>query len=327
MEYLKNSRLPLIRPDWQGNPHDGKRFHYMEEPFYPSFRKLLKWQLSPNPQRAAKKEDDWAPQLAVQQDYLEDKSRDGIVWLGHATFLIQLNGVRLITDPIFNGLPFLKRRVALPFPLDQLKDIDYILLSHDHRDHCDKRSLQDLLKTNRPRKILAPLKLSKVISPWVGNVPVEEAAWYQVFRTEGAEITFLPSRHWCRRGLFDFNRVLWGSFMIRSGEKKIYFGADSGMGSHFEEIGQLFPGIQYAMIGIGAYKPDYMMQEIHTNPQEAMEAFRHLGSENLIPMHYGTYDLSDEPASEPYRLIQEYFRNAGQSDQLTLPAIGEFITL
>ncbi len=323
MQYLKNAQLPTILPDWPGNPYDGRQFQYIHEPFYPSFRKLLKWQFSPNPQRAEKKADDWAPALASDFSYLEDKRQDCIAWLGHATFLIQLNGVRLITDPIFNGLPFLQRRVELPFPLEQLTDIDYLLLSHDHRDHCDKRSIRNLLKYNQPRKILTPLKLSNVISSWVGGVPIEEASWYQTYHTEDVEITFLPTRHWCRRGLFDFNRVLWGSFLIQNGEKQIYFGADSGMGPHFEEIGQLFPDIQYAMIGIGAYKPAYMMQDIHTGPREAMQAFRQLGADTLIPMHYGTYDLSDEPASEPYREIQRHFHEAGMTEKLRLPAVGE----
>ena len=325
MQYLKNDELPTLLPDWRGNPHDGRSFQYLHEPFYPSYRKLLTWQFSPNPQRAEKKADGWAPEQAGDFSYLEDKQQDCIAWLGHASFLIQLDGVRLITDPIFNGLPFLKRRVGLPFPLELLRDIDYLLLSHDHRDHCDKRSIQDLLKHNQPRKILAPLKLSNVIAPWVGNTPIEEAAWYQTYHAKNIEITFLPTRHWCRRGLFDFNRVLWGSFLIRSGDKQIYFGADSGMGPHFEEIGQLFPGIQYAMIGIGAYKPDYMMQEIHTSPREAMDAFQQLGAEKLIPMHYGTYDLSDEPASEPYREIQRHFHEAGLQERLRLPAVGQAV--
>lgn len=325
MQYIKNDRLPTIRPDWPGNPYDGKQFHYTHEPFYPSFRKLLKWQLSPNPQRAEKKADDWAPARASDFSYLLDKRQDCIVWLGHATFLIQLNGIRLITDPIFNGLPFLKRRVELPFPLEQLRGIDYILLSHDHRDHCDKRSLQDLLKYNRPRKILAPLKLSGVIASWVDGVPVEEAAWYQTYHTEGVEVAFLPTRHWSRRGMFDFNRVLWGSFLVRSGDKQTYYGADSGMGPHFEEIGRLFPGIGHALIGIGAYKPAYMMQEIHTSPGEALQAFQQLGARTLIPMHYGAYDLSDEPASEPYYEIQRHFQEAGLLEKLRLPAVGEAV--
>ena len=327
MQYLKNSQLPTILPGWEGNPHDGKRFHYIHEPFYPSFRNLLKWQFGPKPQRAEKKADNWAPAQATRFGYLEDKQQDCIAWLGHATFLIQLNGVRLITDPIFNGLPFMERRVQVPFPIEQLTGIDYLLLSHDHRDNCDKRSIKELLKYNQPRKILAPLKLSNVISSWVGNIPIEEAAWYQTYATEGIEITFLPSRHWSRRGLLDFNRVLWGSFMIRQDGRTIYFGADSGPGPHFGEIGRLFPDIGCAMIGIGAYKPAFIMQEIHTSPEEALQAFQQLGAEQLIPMHYGTYDLSDEPASEPYREIQRHFLEAGIPEKLRLPAVGEAVGL
>ncbi len=123
----------------------------------------------------AKKTDDWAPKTAKHADALEDKSRDFIMRLGHASFLIQLNGVRLLTDPVLYGLPFLKRRVPLPFPIEKLRDIDYLLLSHDHRDHCDKKSIKRILEHNAPGKVLAPLKMSHVIGSWVSGIPVEEA--------------------------------------------------------------------------------------------------------------------------------------------------------
>lgn len=308
MDFLLNPNLELIKPNWPGNPHDGKMFRYPDQPFFPSFRKLIKWQFSGNPQRAQKKADNWKPSVHEAMDHL-DQNKDFICWLGHASFLIQIDGQRLLTDPVFSDLPFIPRLVNPPFPLTAIRDIDYILLSHDHRDHCDRASLTTLLKHNRPKKILAPLAISKVIRPWVGDIPIEEAGWYQQFKTGTGplEITFLPSRHWSRRGLLDFNRVLWGSFMIRGKDHTVYFGADSGYGSHFTEIGQLFSGIDYALLGIGAYSPDYMMQEIHTNPAEAFRAYQQLNASYMIPMHYGTYDLSDEPISEPYQGIHAEF--------------------
>jgi L-ascorbate metabolism protein UlaG (beta-lactamase superfamily) len=109
--------------------------------------------------------------------------------------------------------------------------------------------------------------------------------------------------------------------MLKGKEHTVYFGADSGYGNHFSEIGRLFPGIDYALLGIGAYRPDYMMQEIHTNPAEAARAYRELHASYLIPMHYGTYDLSDEPVSEPYRFIQAEFE--GQADRLKALAVNE----
>lgn len=322
MEFLLNPDLPLIKPDWPGNPHDGKQFRYPDRPFYPSYRKLIRWQMAGNPLKAEKKADNWRPTVFNSIEHLESE-RDFICWLGHASFLVQINGIRLITDPVLTDLPFVPRLVHPPFELEAIRDLDYILLSHDHRDHCDKSSITTLLKNNRPKKILAPLHLSKVIRSWVGDIPIEEAAWFQQFRLEenAPEITFLPSRHWSRRGLLDFNRVLWGSFMIRTPAQTVYFGADSGYGSHFSEIGQLFPGIDYALLGIGAYRPDFMMQEIHTNPEEAFRAYRDLNATHLIPMHYGTYDLSDEPVSEPHRLIHSAF--TGQEENLKALGVNE----
>lgn len=315
MQYLSNPKLKTIRTDWQGNPYKDKQFQYLDNPFYPSFKNLFKWQMQGNPQKAEKKADKWRPLIHQEQAYLQKKN-DFIVWLGHATFLIQLNGIRMITDPVLYNLPFLPRFVKLPFDISALKDIDYILLSHDHRDHCDKKSIRQLLNYNQPKKILAAMRLNNVISNWVGETPIEEAAWYQVFETEGVEITYMPTRHWSRRALHDFNRVLWGAFMIKANGKTIYFGSDSGYGAHYTETASYFQNIDVAILGIGAYKPAMMMQEIHKSPSEAMQAFRDLKAGKMIPMHYGTYDLSDEPISEPYHQVKSCFEQEGIADQL-----------
>ncbi len=323
MKFLKNEQLPTIHADWRGNPFRDGQFRYPEHPFSPSWNKLLRWQLTPNPQKAEKKADDWRPPVYGSDEVLS-AGGDFISWLGHATFLIQLNGIRLITDPVLFDLPFLSRFVHPPFPADAITGLDYILLSHDHRDHCDQRTLKTLLQNNRPRKILTALKMSEVVGSWADGTPIEEAAWFQQYRTvEDLEVIYLPARHWCRRGLFDFNRRLWGSFLIRTGAATIYFGADSGYAGHFREIGERFPCIDIAVIGIGAYRPGYMMEEIHTSPEEAFQAWRDLGAKRLLPMHHGTYDLSDEPISEPSRRIRRLFEEAGEPERLLLPRVGE----
>lgn len=326
MQYLSNPDLNTIRPNWPGNPFDDGAFRYVGKAFVPSFRTILRWQFSRNPQRKEKKQDTW--RLSVQHDLsFLTSDKDFIIWLGHACFLIQLNGVRLITDPVLFDLPLIKRHVRLPFSVEQFGKLDYLLLSHDHRDHCDKKSLKTIFNHYHPT-ILTSLKMTTVIGKWVGEGRVQEAGWYQQYKTEAAiEIIFLPSQHWCRRGLRDFNQVLWGSFLIRTKETTIYFGADSSSGAHFAEIGQLFPNIDYALLGIGAYKPDYVMQEVHTSPSEAWEAFQQLGATTMIPTHYGTYDLSDEPLSEPYRLIQQHTLAAGVQDRLQLLKVGEVLWL
>ena len=332
MEYLLNPDLPVLpakRESWRGNPIRDGEFQYVQHAFRPEWSKLLRWFLSRNPQRAEKKADDWRPPVAERTDYLDDRERDYIVWLGHACFLIQLNGVRLLTDPNFIDTFYLRRLVKPAFPLAQLRGVDYLLLSHDHRDHVDAASLQTILANNRILKILAPLRLSRVIRSWVGSIPVEEAAWYQTYRTHSAapEVSLLPTRHWCRRGLTDFNRVLWGAFYICSGRHSIYFGGDSAKTAYWQEAGELFPQTDYALLGIGAYKPRYMMQDAHAAPEEALWGFRQMGARHLWPMHYGTYDLSDEPISEPYRRIHQLCREAGIADRLLTPALGEPVYL
>jgi L-ascorbate metabolism protein UlaG (beta-lactamase superfamily) len=332
MEYLLNPDLPVLpakRDAWRGNPIRNGEFQYVQREFRPEWNKLLRWFLSRNPQRAEKKADTWRPPVATETSYLADRERDYIVWLGHACFLIQLGGVRLLTDPNFIDTFYLRRLVKPVFSLAQLRGIDYVLLSHDHRDHVDAASLKTILAHNRVRKILAPLRLSRVIGSWVGSTPVEEAAWYQTFRTgAGApEVSLLPTRHWSRRGLTDFNRVLWGAFHIRSGEHGIYFGGDSAKTEYWAEAGTLFPGTDYALLGIGAYKPSYMMEEVHAAPEEALWGFRQMRARYFWPMHYGTYDLSDEPIGEPYRRVHQLCRDAGLSDRLLTPGIGEVVYL
>jgi L-ascorbate metabolism protein UlaG (beta-lactamase superfamily) len=218
-----------------------------------------------------------------------------------------------------------------------------LLLSHDHRDHVDEKCVRSICKNNPIRKILCPLKLTNVIGKWVGNTPIEEAAWHQTFNTAGTgvRITFLPTHHWCRRGLTDFNRVLWGSFMLEVLEdgatagimdvegagiparQTLYFGGDSAKTGYWKEIRKMFPNIDVAMLGIGAYKPDFMMQDVHANPAEAYQGFLDLGAKRWWPMHHGTYDLSNEPASEPITWATKLMTENGMADRLVQPAVGE----
>ncbi|MEM9820989.1 MAG: MBL fold metallo-hydrolase [Bacteroidota bacterium] len=327
MQYLINPSLPLLIDDWPGNPIKGDQFQYPGRGFRPKWSNIAKMVFHSNPQRREKKEDRWRPSVVRGHDYLQDKNDNWIVWLGHACFLIQLGGIRIITDPVFYDLPLIPRKVHLPFDPKVLQGIDYLLLSHDHRDHCDARSFKVLLQNNQVH-ILSSLRMGTVIQSWIGPTPLQEAGWYQTYQTqeEGLRISYLPAQHWCRRGLTDFNLRLWGSFMIEYDGYCIYFGADSASGPHFEQIGQLFQ-IDLALLGIGAYKPAFMMSDNHTSPSEAQEAFQQLGAKKMIPMHYGTYDLSNEPISEPLRLIQECFQEKGQQSQLLRPGVNEVVEL
>ena len=327
VQYLLNEDLAILpqkADTWRGNPFYQGQFRYLSKPFKPSWFRLLRWLSTPNPQRTLKRRDNWRPTVRPDKTYLQSDA-DFFVWLGHACFLFQINGVRLLTDPNFGDMFRTPRLVRPPFGLDELRNIDYILLSHDHRDHVDEGSIKTILQYNRPKKILGPLHISDVIRDWVGDVPIEEAAWYQIYRTDPGEpeVIYLPARHWCRRGFFDFNHVLWGAFLIRHGAHTFYFGGDSAYDWHWQEAGQLFPNLTVAMLGVGAYSPHFMMRESHTNPEEAFRGFLDLDARYFVPMHYGTYSLSDEPNSEPYRRTLGAFELADLRDHLLLVDLNE----
>ncbi|MFT7121529.1 MAG: L-ascorbate metabolism protein UlaG (beta-lactamase superfamily) [Neolewinella sp.] len=338
LKYLSNPSLffhPKAPKNWQGNPIDGKEFQYVRNAYNPEFTDLLKMIFSPNPQRKEKKNDKWIPPVSADVSYLEDRTEDWVVWLGHASYLMQINGLRFLTDPQLTDMPLIPRRVFPPFTYDEIRGVDYLLLSHDHRDHVDKKCIKGICKNNPIKKILCPLKLSGLISGWVGDTPIEEAGWYQIFDTAetGVRITYLPSQHWCRRGLTDFNQILWGGFMLEVAEnagakkveiaKTIYFGGDSAKTDYWAEIGAMFPNIDLAILGIGAYKPDFMMEPVHSTPPEAHQGYLDLKAHYYWPMHHGTYDLSNEPASEPIRWSKELMLEAGLGERLVQPEINE----
>ena len=324
MDFLLNPALPNVNPDWPGNPREGRRFREYDERVDAGIGKVLRYMVTPNPQAAEKRLDNFRP--PVERGDLQTPG-DWVCWLGHATFLIQLGGVRILTDPVFWKIGLIPRLVAMPYDLAELGPLDYVLLSHDHRDHCDETSLRALAERHDFR-LLTTLEMTSLVAPWLarGQV-VTEAAWYQRYDTTDVEITLMPTQHWCRRYLHDTNRRLWGAFVIRGAGRTIFFGADSAYSPHFAEVAAYFPDVDLAMIGIGAYQPAWMMQTAHTNPEQAWRGFEDTGARRLIPMHYGTYDLSREPPGEPVTRITNAAAHAGRANDLTVAPVGKLIAI
>ncbi|QHL86159.1 MBL fold metallo-hydrolase [Nibribacter ruber] len=321
-QYLTNPALPVIRKDWQGNPMYKGRFLNEFRPGDHSLKKVLKWMLQANPQKQAKKQDHWTPALHDPKPFLQGH-QDGMFWLGHATFFIRMEGVTFLTDPVFFGGPMMKRKTALPLEIKDLPKIDYVLLSHGHYDHCDKKSLK-LLQQHNAFELLCPLRLSSVVQKWLPDTKIQEAGWYQQFDLPIATKLFmLPAFHWHKRGLLDEDTCLWGSFLLQGPSQTVYFGADSGYERHFKEIQKLFPEMDVCLLGVGAYSPNFMMRDSHTNPEEAVQAFHDLGGKRMVPMHYGTFDLSDEPASEPATQLKAMEQSGAVHGQLCLLGLGE----
>ena len=325
VKYVKNENLKTLKADWQGVPVDKKgRFVNHEHPFLPKMTDLLKWQLGEKPLKEAKQNDTERLEVKDPAEFLAS-DRDGILWLGHASVYIRLNGVAILIDPVFDNPSFLKRFVEVPNPLEKIKQVDFVLVSHDHRDHCDEETLKSIAQKFPNAKFLVGLGMEDLINAWkTESNEVQTAGWFQEYNTdERVKIAFVPVRHWCRRGLTDTNKRLWGGFVISGAGKTIYFGGDSGFGSHYRETAQVFGAIDYFIIGIGAYEPRWFMEPNHNNPADAFLAFLDSGAKTLVPMHYGTFDLSDEPPNEPLKLLKEEAQKKGLSDQLKPLAINE----
>lgn len=304
-----NSSLPFIKENWNGNLLNKKQQYInLDGPSERSFAELLKWQTEKNPFKPLKRNQQTNIDVSINQ-HITGNREDGIVWLGHASFLFTLSGKHFIVDPVLYTVGPLKRFTPLPCDVAALKQIDFILLSHNHRDHADKRSMMELCALNPSAIILTGLNIAPLLRSWRITNPIIEAGWYQQYQLEAeVQVTYLPAKHWNRRGLHDMNDMLWGSFMLQSSTQTIYFGADSGLGIHYAEIAQLFPNIDVAVLGIGAYKPEWFMNTAHTSPADALVAFEQLKAKELIPMHHGTFDLSDEPVFYPKQeliLLQE----------------------
>lgn len=327
-KYVGNENLPTIKQGWQGTPVDAKgRFVNAEFPFLSKTIDLLKWRFGEHPFKTEKENDKARLEILDPGEFLQS-DRDGILWLGHASFFIRVGGKSLLLDPVYGNPSFITKYVDAPSPLEKLKNVDYILLSHDHRDHTDETTLKQLFLKFPNAEILAGLEMDDLLSDWkTPTNKTQTAGWYQQFQTNSAElkIYFLPIRHWSRRGLFDMNKRLWGGFVIQSAEKTIYFGGDSGYGAHYKEAAELFPKIDYFLIGIGAYEPRWFMQANHNNPADAVKAFVDAKAETLIPMHYGTFDLSDEPPSQPLKLLKAEMENKGLSGKLKPLRINEAV--
>ncbi len=324
VKYASNENLPTIKSDWKGTPVDEKnRFVNYEFAFLPKFSDLLKWQSSVNPQKAEKESDADRLKVLDATEFLQSE-RNGILWLGHAGFFIRLNGVNILIDAVFGKPPLVKTFVDAPPVIEKIKRLDYVLISHDHRDHADEASVKQIAQKFPEARIFAGLGMDDLLNDWAAN-KLQTAGWFQQFNLPDGDlkIYFLPTRHWSRRGLFDTNKRLWGAFLIEGAGKTILFGGDGGYGSHYKEIAALFPAIDYAILGIGAYKPRWFMQPNHNSPDDALKAFADLRAAHFIPMHFGRFDLSDEPPGEPLRLLNETTRELKLTDRVKVLQIYE----
>lgn len=242
-----------------------------------------------------------------------------LTWLGHASFLLRLGGHTVAIDPVLSPRIAGARHRLTPPGVDRLPPVDLLLISHNHYDHLDARTVRAL-----PRN--TPVVVPGGLGRWFrrrGCTNVTELDWWESVRLGPAggdplEVTFVPAHHWSRRGLFDHCASLWGGWVLTasggpvSGARRVYHGGDSGYGPFFAEIGSRCPGIDVALLGVGGYAPRWFMQPVHANPEEAVQAVADVGARAMVPMHWGAFRLSREPVLEPIERTRAAWAAAGR---------------
>ncbi len=241
-----------------------------------------------------------------------------LTWLGHASWLVQLDNVSLLIDPVFSHSigPGVHRLVPPALEVAQLPNIDAQLVTHNHRDHLDLPSLRAV-----GRPVIAGLGLAPFFMRQ--GLPCTELEWWGAARVGDVTVCFVPAQHWSRRGLTDANETLWGGFVIAGSTARLYHSGDTAYFDGFSEIGRRSGPIDAAMLPIGAYEPAWFMSKQHMNPEEATQAFVDLRARRLFAMHHGTFKLTDEPLAEPpKRLTAEWQRRSLDPDACRILPVG-----
>ena len=256
-----------------------------------------------------------------------------VTWLGHSTVLLQIGGLNVLTDPMWSEratpLSFAgpKRLVPVPIAIEALPPIDIVLISHNHYDHLDKRTVKALAKRSKETEWLMPLELGGLLQRW-GAKRIRELDWWARMDIRGVTFGCTPAQHFSARGLGDRAKTLWCGWSIASSTHRVYFAGDTALFPEFSRIAEQFGPFDLSLLPIGAYEPRWFMRPVHMNPEDAIEAYRGLSSGGgggaVLPIHWGTFRLTDEAVTEPPKRFQQRWIEAGFAhEQLLLLKHGE----
>lgn len=336
------------------NPYyDRSKPHHTEQgfknsysgPVSKSFLDFLKWQihriandLPPAPQSLT-------PVVSADLVFIRSNAKAGVnmqpavTWIGHASALVQASGLNVLTDPVFSRRASMFdsvgpiRTQAPGLSLEQLPIIDVVLISHNHFDHLDINSVLALSKqVGGSPQFIVPLG----VKPWMeslGISKVREMDWWQSLMIGKVEFMFTPVQHWSARGITDRSQTLWGGWAVFGSDFQWYFSGDTGYSQDFIDTKARFSsrqsvakggGFDLALIAVGAYEPRWFMQEQHINPAEAIQVHLDLGAKRSLGVHWGTFNLTDEPLDQvPKDLTMARKAAHLEADAFFLLAVGE----
>ncbi|MEU6086846.1 MBL fold metallo-hydrolase [Streptomyces sp. NPDC047085] len=233
-----------------------------------------------------------------------------VTWAGHASWVVRIGGLTVLTDPVWSrrilGTP--ARITPVGVAWGSLPPVDAVVISHNHFDHLDAPTLRRL---PRDTPVFAPAGLAR----WFRRrrfTRVTELDWWEGAELSGVRFDFVPAHHWSKRTLTDTCHSLWGGWVLTAPDgQRLYFAGDTGYGHWFTRIGRRYPGIDLALMPIGAYDPRWWLSDVHCDPEEAVQATLDVGARRMAPMHWGTFVLSAEPVLEPLTRVRAAWEKAG----------------
>jgi len=259
------------------------------------------------------------------KDFMNSSSDLKIIWFGHSTFLLNMDGTIVLVDPVFGNsaapFSFMVKRFQPPvLNLEELPKIDIVLISHDHYDHLEMESIKYF--KDKDVTFVTPLGVGSYLKGWgVDSNNIIEKDWWQSIILKGVEFTAAPAQHFSGRDGIHNNETLWASWIIKSSHHNLYFSGDSGYDTHFKEIGERYGPFDVTFLENGQYNKNW--KYVHMFPSEAIEAFKDLKGRKLFPVHWGMFELSLHSWFDPIQKISKLAKE--NNINLLAPKIGQVV--
>jgi len=289
-------------------------FHEDPDPPYRRVGALLRWQVSRREAPVIREATERPVEVVPLSPEAIAPPASGIrvAWLGHAALYIATPRVSFVVDPLFGAPPFVKRVAPAPIAADRLPRADVLLLTHNHHDHLSPASIAAVRARSPGLRAIVPSGLAGWLRRASGIRETRSAEWWERIDLDGVSVTPVPAHHWSRRGLGDLRRSHWCGFVIEADGRSLYVAGDTASSPHTDAIAARFPPVDAAVLPIGAYSPRWFMRAVHMDPPEAIDAARTLRARVVLPVHWGTLALSDEPLGEPPLYLARAAETTGQ---------------